>query len=93
MFLVLMFTFKKPSVLFAFVEILFEYFSSGLCLSPHLGTWRSSWPRVPDAQADLSLRWAQKSFCWFCRAVAHIYIVLLCPLDAKLCPCTGNHNW
>ena len=23
-----------------------------------------------DAQADLSLRWAQKSFCWFCHEVA-----------------------
>ena len=38
-----------------------------------------------DAQADLSLRWAEKSFCWFCHEVAqnasssglhmqHIYI-------------------
>ena len=38
-----------------------------------------------DAQADLSFRWAQKSFCWFCHEVAqnasssslhmqHIYI-------------------
>ena len=26
-----------------------------------------------DAQADLSLRWAQGSVCWFCHAVAHIY--------------------
>ena len=25
-----------------------------------------------DAQADLSLRWAQMSSCWFCRAAAHI---------------------
>ena len=23
-----------------------------------------------DAQADLSLRWAHRSFCWFCHAVA-----------------------
>ena len=29
---------------------------------------RSDWA---NAQADLSLRWAQ-SFCWFCREVAHI---------------------
>ena len=28
---------------------------------------RSDWT---DAQADLSLRWAQKSFCWFCHEVA-----------------------
>ena len=24
-----------------------------------------------DSQADLSLRWAHKSFCWFCHAGAH----------------------
>ena len=24
------------------------------------------------AQADLSLRWAHRSFCWFCHAAAHI---------------------
>ena len=27
-----------------------------------------------DAQADLSLRWPQRSFCWFCHAVAHIWV-------------------
>ena len=26
-----------------------------------------------DAQADLSLRWAHISFCWFCRVVAHFH--------------------
>ena len=25
-----------------------------------------------DAQADLSLRWAQRSCCWFCHKAAHI---------------------
>ena len=30
-----------------------------------------------DAQADLSLRWAQRSFCWFCHEVAHIQKVHL----------------
>ena len=29
-------------------------------------------PRLTDAQADLSLRWAQSSFCWFCHEAAHI---------------------
>ena len=24
-----------------------------------------------DAQADLNVRWVQRSFCWFCQAVAH----------------------
>ena len=27
-----------------------------------------------DAQADLSLRWAQRSFCWFCHEAAQIAI-------------------
>ena len=27
-----------------------------------------------DAQADLSLRWAQRSFCWFCHAAANFHI-------------------
>ena len=25
-----------------------------------------------NAQADLSLRWAHRSFCWFCHEVAHL---------------------
>ena len=25
-----------------------------------------------DAQADLSLRWAHMSFCWFCHAAAQV---------------------
>ena len=29
---------------------------------------RSDWA---DAQADMSLRWAQRPFCWFCHEVAH----------------------
>ena len=46
---------------------------------------RRRWSDWVDAQADLSLRWAQKSFCWVCHEVAqnasssslymqHIYI-------------------
>ena len=31
-----------------------------------------------DAQADLSLHWAQRSFCWFCHEVAHIEFVRQC---------------
>ena len=27
-------------------------------------------PKFADAQADLSLRWAHRSFCWVCHAVA-----------------------
>ena len=28
-----------------------------------------------DAQADLSLRWAQ-SLCWFCHVAAHVFLIL-----------------
>ena len=31
---------------------------------------REDWSDWADAQADLSLRWAPISFCWFCREVA-----------------------
>ena len=30
------------------------------------------WSDWVDAQTDLSLHWAHRSFCWFCRAAAHI---------------------
>ena len=30
-----------------------------------------------DAQADLHLRWAHGSFCWFCHEVAHIYVQII----------------
>ena len=54
-------------------------------LSYPLSTQQRLWSDWADAQADLSFRWAQKSFCWFCHEVAqnasssslhmqHIYI-------------------
>ena len=30
------------------------------------------WSEWADAQADLSLRWTHRSFCWFCRVAAHV---------------------
>ena len=30
------------------------------------------WSDWVDAQADLSLRWANRSVCWFCHEVAHL---------------------
>ena len=54
-------------------------------LSYKMSAQRRLWSHWADAQADLSLRWAQRSFCWFCHEVAqnascsslnmqHIYI-------------------
>ena len=34
------------------------------------GGQRRLWSDWADAQADLCLRWAHRSFCWFCHAVA-----------------------
>ena len=34
----------------------------------HLLTNSEDWSDWADAQADLSLRWTQRSFCWFCPA-------------------------
>ena len=28
-----------------------------------------------DAQAELSLRWMHRSFCWFCHVVAHLFFL------------------
>ena len=42
-------------------------------LSCPLSTLQRLWSDWADAQADLSLRWAQRSFCWFC----HIKIIHL----------------
>ena len=49
-----------------------------------LSTWRNleplathsalseDWSDLVDAQADLSICWVYRSFCWFCRTVAHV---------------------
>ena len=49
--------------------------------------WASDWA---DAQADLSLRWAQMPVCWLCHDAAHLFRLSI--LFARLCgfkPCSG----
>ena len=41
-----------------------------------------------EAQADLSLRWAQRSFCWFCRAQANFFIIIIYLLAFSIRLCT-----
>ena len=41
------------------------------------GGWRRLWSDWADAQADLSLRWVHKSFCWFRHAVAQFSYFIL----------------
>ena len=38
--------------------------------------WAGVWLDWADAQADLSLRWAHRPFCWFCHAVAQMSFTL-----------------
>ena len=42
-------------------------------LSYPLSTQRRIWSDWADAQADLSLRWAHMSLCWFYHEVAHLF--------------------
>ena len=44
--------------------------SQGLMVSSY--GQRSLWSDWVDAQADLSLRWAHMSVCWFCHTAAHL---------------------
>ena len=47
-------------------------------LNPYypLSAQRRFWSDWADAQADLSLRWAQMSVCWFCHKAAHMTILM-----------------
>ena len=45
------------------------------------------WSDCADSQADLSLRWAHRPFCWFCPAPAHLVAYsfsLMSTCDSKL---------
>ena len=44
-------------------------------LSYSMSAQRILWLDWANAQADLSLRWAHRSFCWFCCAAAYIFTV------------------
>ena len=42
--------------------------------SDQTGRMQRLWSDWVDAQGDLSLRWAQMSFCWFCHEATHLSI-------------------
>ena len=46
-------------------------------LQAHSEDW-SDWA---DAQAALSLRWAHRSFCWFCHEEAQIALIVVAVLE------------
>ena len=43
-------------------------------LSDPLSAQQRLWSYWADTQTDLSLRWAHMPICWFCHALAHIYL-------------------
>ena len=52
---------------------------------------RSDWA---DAQADLSLRWAQMPFCWLRREVVHMIIVIIRVICLRLSNAfCGSNFW
>ena len=57
-----------PSLIRVFAVRMKKAWALSYTLSTHPWLW-SDWA---DAQADLSLCWAHISFCWFCRAAAHM---------------------
>ena len=67
--------------------------SQGLTLSS--SGQRRLWSDWADAQADLGLRWANMSFCWFCHDAAYLSIITPCclayftyePWREKTCLC------
>ena len=56
---------------------------------------RRFWSDCADAQADLSLRWSHKSYCRFCRVLAHIKkktkIKTKKQMDRNVLKCTSEH--
>ena len=51
---------------------------------------RRLWSDWADAQADLSLRWAHRSFCWFSHKVAHLKSVPLTSLSSSHYDCSPS---
>ena len=64
----------------------------GVFSYPLSSQWRL-WPDWADAQADLSLRWAHISFCWFFHAAAHLTLhstLLFCFKPSFFCMKPSN---
>ena len=62
----------KPGRLPSLIRVFDVHRKKHWVLSYPLSAQRRLWSDWADAQADLSLRWAHWSFCWFCHAQAHI---------------------
>ena len=61
-------------------------------LSYPLSAQRRLWSDWADAQADLSLRWAHKPFCWFCHCVVFIHSNYPCRKGIVICSQNQQQN-
>ena len=76
---------RPPSLIRVFTLGIYPVWSQS-SLSPwrYIGSSATHWAHCEDwsdwadAQADLSHRWAHRSFCWFCHVVAQIMSRLTC---------------
>ena len=57
--------------------------SLGCPHAENLGPHGEDWSDWVDAQADLRLRWAHRSFCWFYHASAQVWSQLI-PVGRKV---------
>ena len=62
----------QPENLHSLIRVFVICMKKHCVLSYPLRALRRFWSDWADGQADLSLRWAHISFCWFCRAAAHM---------------------
>ena len=64
----------QPGHLPSLIRVFAVRMKKAWVLSYSLSAQRRLWSDWPDAQADLSLRWAHMPFCWFCHKAAHMYV-------------------
>ena len=69
--LIWVFAGRPPSLIRVFAVRMMKAWT----LSYPLSTQQRLWSDWADAQADLSLRWAHMSGCWFCHVAAHISVI------------------
>ena len=68
----------KPGHPPSLIRVLAVHMKKAWVLSYPLSTQQRLWSDWADAQADLSLCWANMSVCWFCHEAAHFHLVVWC---------------
>ena len=63
---------NQPEHLPSLIRVFAVRLKKAWVLSYPLSTQRRLWSDWADDQADLSLRWMHRSFCWFCHDAAQI---------------------